>query len=247
MAHITNLFRYPLKGAAPEREYSLWVNPAIGVINDRKVAVKRRPDDKDGWLPKAHFYVCQNTALMAAEHPRWTKAESILGGTLTTEYRKTLAAKLGLDRLALSETEGKFAMTDSRTPYLSILNLASVWELSKFVGETINPQRFRMNAWIRGLAPFEELKWVDAFPGTRRITIGGKQFRVDDACERCKAIEANPAKGEYDLPLMKLLDEMMRSRGYKGSPHRNVHRVMGILAVPETPGIVHIDDRVQLL
>jgi hypothetical protein len=31
------------------------------------------------------------------------------------------------------------------------------------------PSRFRMNIGMKGLEPFEELTWVDKFPGTMEI------------------------------------------------------------------------------
>ncbi len=99
------------------------------------------------------------------------------------------------------------------------------------MGERIDPQRFRMNVWMRGLKPFEELTWVDKFPGTKEIQVGACRFRVDDACERCKAIEASPATGKYDLEIREALSNMMSQRGYK-SPHRQTPCVMGILAQP---------------
>lgn len=244
MARITRLFRYPLKGAVGRDENCLWVNDKIGIINDRICAIKRKPTTPDGWHPKAHFYVCMNTAKMAIEVP------SFVAGypheILHRRYLERLARKLGVKELSVSYTKGEFSMTDSTTPYLSILNLATVKEFSKFVGREIDPRRFRMNAWMTDLSPCEEYTWVDTFPGTRRIKVGATTYRVDDACERCKAIEANPITGEYDIELMFMLDAFMKKSGYPGSPHRNVHRVMGILAVPESPGIVEIDDEIGL-
>lgn len=103
-----------------------------------------------------------------------------------------------------------------------------------------------MNVWMNGLQPFEELTWVDAYPGTRIIEVGECRFRVDDACERCKAIEANPTSGIYDIELQAALGEMMSKRGYK-SPHRGVPRVMGILAQPLNDGEIAEGQRVRLV
>jgi uncharacterized protein YcbX len=104
---------------------------------------------------------------------------------------------------------------------VSFLNLASVQALSKFVGQEIAPTRFRMNIWMMGLEPFEELTWVDKFPGTIEILVGNCRFRVDDACERCRAIEANPETGQYDVKVLESLSEMMQQRDYR-SPHRGL-------------------------
>ena len=127
---------------------------------------------------------------------------------------------------------------------MSFLNLASVDALSAFMGQEIVPSRFRMNVWMAGLEPFEELTWVDKFPGTREILVGDCCFRVDDACERCRAVEANPATGEYDLDVLARLSAMMERRGYK-SPHRGVSHVMGILASPLNQGIIRRHDAIR--
>jgi uncharacterized protein len=128
---------------------------------------------------------------------------------------------------------------------VSFLNLASVQALSKFVGQEIAPTRFRMNIWMMGLEPFEELTWVDKFPGTIEILVGNCRFRVDDACERCRAIEANPETGQYDVKVLESLSEMMQQRDYR-SPHRGLPHVMGILAAPLNQGVIRRQDAIRL-
>jgi len=109
----------------------------------------------------------------------------------------------------------------------------------------IDPARFRMNVWIDGLEPFAELDWVEGHPGTRNIQIGDVRVRVDEACVRCKAIEASPKSGEYDLELQKALEDFMQRRGYPGAPHNQSLRVMGVLARPCASGMIGQGDIVR--
>src|SRR5581483_8061254 len=117
-------------------------------------------------------------------------------------------------------------------PTVSFLNLASLRALEGETGWSIDPARFRMNVWYESGAAFSELAWADEFPGKKRIAVGDLTLRMQDACERCLATEANPRTGERDLPVLTALESLLKKRGYRGSPHRGVFYVMGFLAVP---------------
>ena len=240
---IDDLWKYPFKGARGHRPEFLTIDPAVGVTEDRRYAIRRKAGDTREWTPKTSFFVCMNTALMAAQEPVFVG----LGiNQLDARYLQGLAQQLGVTgELQVQDTEGVYNLCDTKGAYVSFLNLASVQALSKFVGQEIAPSRFRMNIWMKGLEPFEELTWVDKFPGTIEILVGDCRFRVDDACERCRAIEANPETGQYDFKVLESLSEMMRQRVYR-SPHRGVPHVMGILAAPLNQGVIRRQDAIRL-
>jgi uncharacterized protein len=240
---IDDLWNYPFKGARGRRPEFLIIDPAIGVAEDRRYAIRRKAGNTREWTPKAAFFVCMNTALMAAQEPVFAGMGI---NQLDSSYLQELAQQLGVaGELQVQDTEGVYNLCDTKGAYVSFLNLASVQALSKFVGQEIVPSRFRMNIWMKGLEPFEELTWVDKFPGTIEILVGDCRFRVDDACERCRAIEANPETGQYDLNVLESLSEMMQQRVYR-SPHRGVPHVMGILAAPLTQGVIRRQDAIRL-
>ena len=256
MTHIVELFRYTLKGARGMSEKALECDPNVGVVGDRRFALKRKPTVPDGrWSPKAGFLVCANTPKMATYLHIYgsegkPRREVLAAGefdAFNPRYMAGLYQELNLPEPPdILDTEGKFNATDTNGPSVSFLNLASVRALADFMDTELNPRRFRMNVYLEGLEPFEELDWVNGWPGTREIMVGNIPFRVDDACVRCKATEANPATGKYDLPVMDALDRLMRERGYPGSAHHDgVYRVMGILASPLDTGTLRIDDTVQ--
>jgi uncharacterized protein YcbX len=242
---VVAVYDYPVKGAAGSARSRLHVDPAIGVVNDRRRAFKKRPGMPDEWAPKSAFFVGMNTALMVAQVPVFV-ADKDGEERLDPQWLDTVANRLGVESLDVLDTHGAFSLADRPRKYVSVLNLTSVRTLSEFVGTTIDPARFRMNVWIDDLNPFAELDWVEGHPGTRDIQIGGMRLRVDEACVRCKAIEANPHTGEYDLALQKALEDLMQSRGYPGAPHNQSPRVMGVLAQPYSHGLIRLGDKVQL-
>ena len=245
---VKGVWEYPLKGARGNNVEYLAIDPKVGVIGDRRFALRRTPGNLYEWAPKTEFRVGMNTAPMVAEIPIF-QGGSRRGDLrrLDPRYLAGLASRLNVaGDLQVQNTQGEYNLCDTPGATVSFLNLASVQALAEFLGKEVDPRRFRMNVWMTGLAPFEELEWVDRFPGTRQIEAGPCRFRVDDACERCAAIQANPDTGQYDLKLLKALGELMGQRNYK-SPHRGKPTVMGILAVPLTHGIIFPQDEIGLI
>ena len=241
-AWVGSVHYYPVKGmkeGTPSN--SIQVDTQVGVMGDRRYAVRRVAGDTSAWAPKREFYVGMNTPKMVSlEPPQDPKSP---------EFDSVLAEQLGVDRSAvqLQHAGEDYALCDTKGAFISILNLKSVEALARFMGVNyVDPFRFRMNIWLAGLDPFEELAWVDGYPGTRMIRIGDIPMRVDDACERCLAIDADPHTGKRELGVRAALTQMVLDRGYS-SPHRHVSCVMGILAEPLANGIIRTSDSVTLL
>lgn len=268
MPRITELNLYPVKGMEAERKARLHIRATTGADGDRRTAFLRKPEmandypaDINGfhmaqkWVPKGHFHVGMNEPRMVSLDYRQT--------TTTPELAEWVTAELNLPHPAIPvHTQGIFNLTDTQGPSVSLLNLATVRAFEQFLREKgelsstgqLNPQRFRMNIHVDGMEPLAELDLATAFPGQREITIGNLRFRVDDACERCKATHANPDTGEYDLNVTTtrdgygLLDAFMEKyRPYYRSPHRGKRAVMGILLVPLESGILHRGDKLLSL
>jgi uncharacterized protein YcbX len=248
MPKIVELRRFPLKGAASIPERQLAVNTVVGVMNDRRFALRRRPGDltrRADKFNKFDYVVCANTAAMANERPDFVGNGADY--QLDPDYLTSLKGRLrnGND-VRLHDTHGAYHLGDTGGPQVSFINLATVRTLEEFAGAAIDPERFRMNAWIEGLPAFAEYDWVDQYPGTREMMVGNVCMRIDDASERCKATHANPATGEYDMDMVPLLMAFMGARGYK-SPHRGVTNVMGVYGVVLNEGTINLDDDIRLL
>jgi uncharacterized protein len=241
---VVGVYEYPVKGTAGRAQNLLHIDPAVGVVGDRRRAFKQVASMPDQWAPKSAFFVAMNTALMAAQVPAFVTDDDG-NEELDPRWLDEVARRLGLESLSVLDTRGAFSLADRPRQYVSIVNLATVRALGEFLGAAIDPARFRMNVWIDGLEPFAELDWVAGHPGTRDIRIGAMRLRVDEACVRCKAIEASPQSGEYDLELQKALENLMKSRGYPGAPHNNSPRVMGVLARPYSKGSIAQGDKVE--
>jgi hypothetical protein len=239
---VAGLYDYPVKGAAGRLRPTLHIDPAVGVVGDRRYAFKQDPSLPDRWASKSAFYVGMNTAAMVAQIPTFASGED----ELDPRWLTRVAERLGVERLDVLDARGAFSLADRPRQYVSVVNLASVRALEEHVGVALDPARFRMNVWLDGLEPFAELDWIEGHPGTRDIQIGSLRLRVDEACVRCKAIEANPQTGEYDLELQQALEDLMQRRGYPGAPHNKSPKVMGFLARPYAHGTIARGDKVKL-
>lgn len=245
-AHISELFLHPVKGLRGLPQHKLNISTIFGVEGDRRAAYAKGLLPPEGWQRKAAFYVGMNTPGMAAIDPQ--------GDTETLVLQVAKAAKAVKSRepveVCLAHAGTAYNLTDTNPfafgPTVSLLNLATVRAFSEFVGQEIDPRRFRMNVWVEGLAPFAELKWLTQ----QQIGLGTDdlqclEFELIDHCERCKAIEANPATGERDLELVRKLAEFMEhyQTNYR-SPQRGVRTVMGTLLKPLQDGQIRIHDSV---
>lgn len=252
-AIVKDVYTFPVKGARGRRLDALRVDAIVGVKGDRRFAIKRRPDQPDVWAPKVHFRVCMNTPEMAAQTPVFMDAcaATTADAALDRRWLQTVAAVLGETYVATLDTKGAFNLvdTDPRAygPTVSFLNLASVRALEAETGWTITPERFRMNVWYDDGQPFSELAWADSFPGTKEIMVGTLRLRIQDACERCLAIEADPGTGRRDLGLLDAIEGLLWKRGYKGSPHRGSFQVMGFLATPLAEAVISRGQAIRLL
>jgi uncharacterized protein YcbX len=245
MPKVEEICFFPVKGAREQRPESLRINPQVGIVGDRRFGIKRTPKQGDGWMDKIHFRVCMNTPEMAAQTP------VLSHGKPEPAWLQKVAATLGEKEVATLDTEEKYNLVDTdpfkHGPTVSFLNLATVRALASETGWDIRPERFRMNVWYDDGEPFTELVWANDFPGTREFMVGKLKFRIQDACERCQATEANPITGQRDLPVLQAIAGLLKKRGYKGSPQRGVFEVMGFLATPLSEGSLARGQEIRLL
>lgn len=237
-ATVKELYRFPVKGARGERLDTMTIEQAVGVLGDRRFAIKRKASQPDVWAAKVHFRVCINTPKMAAQTPVFadTAGPAAPHTALDQRWLGDVASLIEEPELGILDTKGAYNLVDtnphSNGPTVSFLNLASVRALEAETGWTIDPARFRMNVWYDNGEPWSELAWASDFPGTKEIAVGDLHMRIQDACERCLATEANPSTGERDLAILDAIERVLKKRGYGGSPHRGSFHVMGFLATP---------------
>ena len=244
---------YPIKGMhgieTPTK--GIRADPVKGVLGDRVFGLYRKPTDTPTeWKPKGQFHVCMNQEGMALPH---NLTENDLGEDYQFDTDYVSGWLMGNQNIpssyALTSSHGDWRMTDSNKPYVSFLNLASVRDLEEYFGITIDRRRFRMNVWVEGLKPWMELDWIKHYGDPERylMTAGNCLLQVDDLCERCRAIEQDPTTGLFDSNrnLLDLIDNRLWCLNYEGSPHRNVRKVMGWLAIPQDREHIKIGDEVR--
>lgn len=122
------------------------------------------------------------------------------------------------------------AMTDWADPFISILNLASLRELSARMGQEISPHRFRGNLWLDGLPPFAEFGLIG-----KTLRIGDAELEIRQRITRCKATTVNPDSGQSDA------DTLAAIKADWG------HQDFGTYAVVTRPGEIAQGDKVTIL
>lgn len=85
---------------------------------------------------------------------------------------------------------------DPSHEHVHIINLASVRDLERVVGEPVDLRRFRANVIVDGIPAWSEFDWLDG-----DVSIGGVTFHVQERTERCAATNVNPVTAARDLNL----------------------------------------------
>lgn len=205
---IQSIFRYPVKALAPQRLQETVLEPHCRIAGDRRFAIAHGKSEVDRndpqWVRRHNFAVVATTEELTAltvSYDTAGKAISISGGGLSLEA--DLSAEAG--RIALTgfldtylpdsvarpvtvvEAAGS-PFTDNESPFISIINLATVRALETLAGEPVQPQRFRGNFIIdTGEA------WSERALLGRRLQAGTRAIlQVEEHIERCAVINVNP-------------------------------------------------------
>lgn len=219
---VASLYRYPVKGLSPQRLDAAEL-PTDGYFpGDRLFALENGPSGFDPaepvHQPKIKFLMLMRNGALAGLSTRYDEAEGMLAiaqegrevarGDLRAKGGRTaieafLTGFLGDEirgpvRL-LAAPEG-FRFTDSKSGFVSLVNLASVAAIGQAQKAVVDPLRFRANLYIDGLASWEETGW----PG-RRLAIGGARLEILKMTDRCAATGVEPGTGRRDMDLVQTL------------------------------------------
>lgn len=122
------------------------------------------------------------------------------------------------------------ALTDSDFPSVSILNLASLADLSAKMGMDLSVDRWRGNLWLDGAAPWAEFDWIG-----RDIAIGGAVLHVQERITRCSATTVDPLTGRVAGDTLTALETSFG------------HQDFGIYAKVLQGGVITANDAWRLL
>jgi uncharacterized protein YcbX len=220
--HVAAIFRHPVKGFTPEALDAVQLAPGEGFPFDRLWAVENGPSGFDpaapAFVPKRNFTVLAQIARVAAAHTRYDETAGVLHATApgAPEIGVRLADPAGRDAFAawltallgdeakgplrVVEAPGAWRFTDHPLGQVSIVNLASVRDLSRRVGVELDPLRFRANLYVEGWPAWAENGWTG-----EAMMLGWARAEVFKPIVRCAAPGVNPATAERDLDVTKAL------------------------------------------
>lgn len=226
-ARTDGLFVYPIKGMTPQALQQVELTAGRGFPFDRTIALARpggaySPGMRHG-VSKREFFVLVAEARLAGLTTHLDTATGVL--SVEVKGHRVLEADLETDEGAaavqafyarvldlapgaapvLARDQGRrFTDTahnsDRQMEFVSIVNLASVRDLSDRIGHAVDPLRFRGNIHLEGLPAWREFALIG-----RQFTLGGVRLRGTKPTERCAATEVEPGTGRRDLPVPQLL------------------------------------------
>jgi uncharacterized protein YcbX len=221
-ARIDALYRHPVKGFTPERLESADLIAGACFPCDRLYAVEDGPSGFDpaapGHISKMKFTVLAKIPAVARAHTAYDEASGVFrasaegqpdfaGDLRSAEGRAGLeawlTALLGEDLsgpLRVIEGPGAHRFMDSRSGYVSVVNLASVRDLEARLGVPLDPLRFRANLYVEGWPAWVENDWTG-----RALKVGSATAEVLKPIVRCAATHVDPITAERDIDVVKAL------------------------------------------
>jgi len=221
-ARIASLYRHPVKGFTPERLTGAQLVAGQCFPCDRLYAVE---DGPSGFDPAAPDHVSKMKFTVAAKIPEVVRARTAYDeatGVLQAqaEGRPDFAGDLRGDAgrrgfeawlanllgdaaqgpLRVIEGPGDHRFMDSRSGYVSIVNLASVRDLEARLGRPVDPLRFRANLYVEGWPAWIENEWSG-----RAMVVGEARAEVLKPIVRCAATHVDPVTAERDIDLVRAL------------------------------------------
>jgi uncharacterized protein YcbX len=118
---------------------------------------------------------------------------------------------------------------DAPEGFVSIVNLASVRDLSEKVGRTVDPRRFRANVYVENWPA-----WIENEATGGSITLGGAQATVLKPIVRCVATHVDPDSGEKNIDVVRSLYDAYG------------HRYCGIYVKVCSGGRLSVGDKVAM-
>lgn len=248
-ALLEHLYRYPVRGLSAEALSSVELTSGNTIPFDRRYAIENGPIGFDPAVPKyfkkPHFLMLMRDERMATLQSRFDARTCVLSlshsgnevatGNLETEVgrkhiedflQEYFAKELKGRPKILSAPDHSFCDVDMRV--VSIINLATLNELSSTAGQYVHPLRFRANLYVSGWPSWHEFSLVG-----QEIWVGATKLRVVKRTMRCAATSVNPLTAERDINIPGLI-----ARTYR-------HPDCGVYAEVVSDGRIAIGDRVR--
>ena len=248
MPRIASLYRYPVKGLTPEAMTQVALRPAETMPWDRAYAIENGPGrfdpDNPRHLPKINFLMLMRNERLAGLVTHFDDTTQVLtiarsgrqvarGDLATAIGRKLieqfLAAYMSADLRGAPKivAAAGHSFSDVAEKCVHIVNLASLRELERIAGRSIDPLRFRANVYLDGLPAWCELAWVG-----QRLRLGAVDIDVFDRTVRCEATNVDPSTAQRDMAIPAVLQRTWRRADF------------GVYAKVVTDGLIAVGDAV---
>ena len=248
--HIDSLWRYPVKGLTPERLQQVTLAPGSTMPFDRHYAIENGPGRFDAtqpkWVPKANFLMLMRNERLANLETHFEDATHTL--TIRRDGRQVARGQLDttVGRQLIEQFMAAYmrdalrgapkvvhaaghSFSDVAAKCLHIINLASLRDLERVAGRSLDPLRFRANVHIDGVPAWAEMAWVG-----RSLRAGTVDLDVFDLTGRCEATNVDPKTGARDMAIPALLQ---RTWG---------HRDFGIYARVRAGGTIEAGQAIEI-
>lgn len=224
-AMVAAIFRHPVKGFTPEPLTHVNLVPGEGFPHDRIYAVENGPSGFDpaqpAWVSKQKFTVLAAIPKVATVRTRYDERTSTLSAEAAGRpiFTGSLAEAAGREAFAgwltdvldpddvrgplrVMDARGAFRFTDHPKGQVSIINMASVRDLSAKMGVELDPLRFRANLYVDGWPAWAENDWEG-----RELMLGWARATVFKPTVRCAATQVDVQSGVRDQDVPKALFE----------------------------------------
>lgn len=251
---INALTFFPVKGLSAQPIERVTLVAGQGFPGDRQFGFARPNSGFDPAqpkpLPKTKFYMLARDAAIALLSTEYDNDTGVLSMSaqhhegqfdISTTQGKNDASDFLKSYLALPDDEtpqlyeaSPHRFTDVSVDStemmntVSIINLDSVAEFSKAIGQEVDPKRFRGNIHLSNLPAFSELEMIG-----QQCVIGAARFKIVRRTKRCPATEVNLNTGERDIKTPS------RLREHYG------HMDMGVYAEVVQGGVIAEGDKVE--
>lgn len=213
--HVAMIYRYPVKGLSPEAMDQVVLEAGGVVPFDRAYAIENRPGRFDPaeprHLPKINFLMLMRDERLATLQSRFDphtetlaifrQGKQVASGNLSTRIGRQLIEQFLAAYMAdtlrgppkIVSAPGH-SFSDMEAKCLHIVNLATVRELERAIGRSVDPVRFRANIYLESVEPWQELSWLG-----RELAVGSTRLSVFHRTRRCDATNVDPVSGARDM------------------------------------------------
>lgn len=254
MLKIAQIFRYPVKGLNAEPLNQVELRAGAAMPGDRAYALAHGSTQfnprNPRFLPKGKFLTLMVNEKLASLSTRFNpetsdlkierQGKQVARGRLDQPVGRQMIEQF-LAAFLASEVRGSPRIVHAPdhtfgnvpTPCLSLINISSVRELERIMGQPIDPLRFRGNLYFDTGEPWSEFEWCG-----QELRLGDGEeailLRANEPTTRCAATNVNPANGKRDVNIPKALQRAFS------------HINMGIYATVSSGGILRVGDRLGL-